>query len=217
MSSERQSLQRMIFLKLRDRIVYGVYTPGMSLPEKQICEEFGVSRTPLREAILKLQDMKLVTVVPRYGTHVAPVDLNEIRCAFELKIELEGLASELAAQHIQADTLGELKTVISEAERTLKGRGKKKHLRLLEIEARFHDIVREASENPILVEFLENLHFRCARLWSLSVSKAIPGEDMISQMKGVYQALEKGDSRAARRCMEDHVRYFVDKIKMQLL
>lgn len=57
------------------------YPPGMLLLEKDLCAEFKVSRTPLREAIQKLREMRLVTVIPRYGTHVSSLDINEIRCA----------------------------------------------------------------------------------------------------------------------------------------
>ena len=217
MVSENKSLQLMVFEKLRDRIVYGVYAPGMSLPEKEICEEFGVSRTPLREAILKLQAMNLVTVIPRYGTSVSPVDLNEIKCAFELKTDLEGLACELAAARIDAAGLEAMGRAIVEASRIIELDERERHLRLLEIEARFHEIVRQAAGNPILHEFLENLHFRCARLWSLSLSKSIPDQDLIEQMSGVYEALKAGDAKTARRLMENHVQYFVDKIRMQLL
>jgi len=217
MASDQKPLHNKIFETLRDRIVYGEYPPGTVLPEKDLCEEFGVSRTPLREAILKLEDMALVSVIPRYGTSVAAVDMNEMRCAFELKTQLEGLVGQLAAQRIKPEALNELDGVIEEATRLQKEEGKNRHFRLLEIEARFHEILRKAAENPILQEFLENLHYRCGRLWSLSLSETIPDEDMIDQMKKVSIALKEGDSKAARELMESHVQYFVDKIKMQLL
>lgn len=217
MSCDQKPLHNKIFETLRDRIVYGEYPAGTALPEKDLCEEFRVSRTPLREAILKLESMRLVTVIPRYGTSVAAVDMNEMRCAFELKTQLEGLAGQLAAKRIKPEALDELDGVIEEATRLQKEDGKNRHFRLLAIEARFHEILRKAAENPILQEFLENLHYRCGRLWSLSLSETIPDEDMIDQMRKVSIALKEGDSEAARELMEGHVQYFIDKIKMQLL
>jgi DNA-binding GntR family transcriptional regulator len=189
----------------------------MSLSEKELCEEFKVSRTPLREAILKLEEMKLVTVIPRFGTNVTPVDINEIRCAFEVKIKLEGLAGELAAERIKPDKLEDLNVAISVAAQLRKEQGKERHLRLLKIEFRFHEIIRQAAQNEILREFLDNLHYRCARLWGLSLSEVIPDEDIIDQMRRVYLALEERNSKAARQLMEDHVQYFIDKIKTLLL
>lgn len=217
MTAKSNTLQQKIFRTLRDRIIYGVYKPGQSLPEKDICHEFNASRTPLREAVLKLQDLRLVTVIPRYGTNVSPVDINDIRCAFELKVKLEGMASELAAQRITPDLLEKLNQSIEEGNRLSKEIEMENRFRLLEIEAGFHTIIRQASGNHILKEYSENLHLRCARLWSLEVSNWIPDTEIIKQMRAVYQALKKGDPVSARQLMEDHVEFFIDKVRMQLI
>jgi DNA-binding GntR family transcriptional regulator len=94
----KKSLHTDIYVTLRDRIVCLDIPPGTPLNEKELCEEFRVSRTPLREAIRKLEDLNLVTVIPRFGTHVSAMDLNELLCAMEIKVKLEGLASEAAAR-----------------------------------------------------------------------------------------------------------------------
>ena len=95
--------------------------------------------------------------------------------------------------------------------------GKDNRFRLLEIEAGFHDIIRQASGNHVLKEYLENLHLRCARLWRLKISQAIPDLEIIKQMKNIYQALKKKDPVSSRQLMEEHVAYFIDKARMQLL
>jgi DNA-binding GntR family transcriptional regulator len=190
------------------------YPPGKLLPEKNLCEEFKVSRTPLREAIQKLKEMKLVSVIPRYGTYISPVDINEIRSAFEVKIKLEGLAGETAARRITADKLAEMKALIEKADALLKVDG---HRHLIEIDAQFHEIIYQATQNPILQEMLENLHSRCARLWNSALSEVIPIATILTQLKEIYSSLEKRDSPKARQLMEEHVRYFIDQIKSQLL
>ena len=108
MNYPKKAPHEKIFQTIRDRIVYMEYAPGKPLPEKDLCEEFKVSRTPVREAVKKLEEMKLVTVIPRFGTYVAPVDINEIRSAFEVKLRLEGLAGEVAAKRITHDKLNEM-------------------------------------------------------------------------------------------------------------
>jgi len=190
------------------------YSPGKPLPEKELCQEFKVSRTPVREAIKKLEEMKLVSVIPRFGTYISPVDINEIRSAFEVKIKLEGLAGEVAAKRITHDKLAEMKSLIEEADVLLKGGG---HRHLIEIDTRFHEIIYQAAQNPILQEILENLHSRCARLWGSSLSGVIPIPEIIHQLKEIYSALEQRNPRMAGRLMEEHVRYFIDHIKSQLL
>lgn len=203
-----------IFRTLRDRIVYLEYPPGKLIPEKELCEEFGVSRTPLREAIKKLKEMKLVNVIPRYGTYVSPVDINEVRSAFEVKIKLEGLAGEVAAKRITHDKLDEMKALIQEADAVLKEDG---HRHLIEIDTRFHEIIYTATQNPILQEILENLHSRCARLWNSALSGLIPVSIIINQLKEIYASLEHRDRERASQLMEQHVRYFIDHIRSQLL
>ena len=210
----KKSPHEKIFETIRDRIVHLEYSPGKPLPEKNLCEEFRVSRTPVREAVKKLEEMKLVTVIPRFGTYVAPVDINEIRSAFEVKIKLEGLAGEVAAKRITHDKLTEMKSLIEEADVLLKGGG---HRHLIEIDTRFHEIIYQAAQNPILQEILENLHSRCARLWGSSLSSVIPVPEIIHQLKEIYSALEQRDPKTAGQLMEAHVRYFIDHIKSQLL
>jgi GntR family transcriptional regulator, rspAB operon transcriptional repressor len=203
-----------IFKTIRDRIVYMEYSPGKPLPEKELCQEFKVSRTPVREAIKKLEEMKLVSVIPRYGTYISPVDINEIRSAFEVKIKLEGLAGEVAAKRITHDKLSEMKSLIEEADVLLQEGG---HRHLIEIDTRFHEIIYQAAQNPILQEILENLHSRCARLWGSSLSGVIPIPEIIHQLKEIYAALEQRNPQRTGQLMEAHVRYFIDHIKSQLL
>ena len=217
MTFRENLLHRNIFQTLRDRIVHGEYPPGMGLSEQELCREFNVSRTPLREAFAKLESMKLVNIIPRFGTNVSPIDINEIRCAFEVKIKLESLAVELAVDRIDSEKLAALDHVIQEVAQLQEEDGQQRHRRLIELEKRFHRIILEASQNPILEEFLDNLHYRCARLWSSSLSEVVPNKDILNQLKNIYRALAEGNAKSAGRHMEQHIHYFIEKIKMRLL
>jgi len=217
MGSTENRLHRSIFQTLRDRIVHGEYPPGMGLSEKDLCREFNVSRTPLREAMAKLESMKLVTIIPRFGTNVSPIDIDEIRCAFEVKIKLESLAVELAVDRIDSEQLKALDGVIQEVVQLNEEDAHHRHYRLIELEKQFHRIILQAAQNPILEEFLDNLHYRCARLWSSSLSQVVPNEDILDQMKNIYRALAEGDAESAGRHMAQHIQYFIEKIKMRLL
>jgi DNA-binding GntR family transcriptional regulator len=190
------------------------YPPGMGISEKDLCKSFKVSRTPLREAIRLLEDMKLVTVIPRYGTYVSPVDINEIRCAFEVKIKLEGLAGAVAAKRITTDKLKELSDLIEKANVLLKEGGER---RLIEIDTNFHEIIYQSTQNPVLQEILENLQSRCARLWNSALGESVPVGEIISQLREIYMVLKKRDCEKAGQLLENHVRYFIDLIKNQLL
>lgn len=204
-----------IFETLRDRIVYLEYPPDMQLSEKELCEEFNVSRTPLREAVRKLEEMKLVTVIPRFGTIVAPVDIEEVRHAFEIKISLEGLAGALAAKRIISSDLKELETLIRQASND--GASENRLQSLISIDRRFHRIIHRSAQNPILTEVLENIHSRCARLWNSALSERIPMVDVVGQLEAIHQSLESRDAEKAESLLREHVRYFIEKVKVNLL
>lgn len=204
-----------IFEALRDRIVYLEYPPDMQLSEKELCEEFNVSRTPLREAVRKLEEMKLVTVIPRFGTIVAPVDIEEVRHAFEIKISLEGLAGALAAKRIISSDLKELETLIRQASND--GGSENRLQSLISIDRRFHRIIHRSAQNPMLTEVLENLHGRCARLWNSALSERIPMVDVLGQLEAIHQSLESRDAEKAEFLLREHVRYFIEKVKVNLL
>lgn len=214
MNFPKNSLSNKIFKILRDRIVFMEYPPGMGISEKDLCKSFKVSRTPLREAIRLLEQMKLVTVIPRYGTYISTVDINEIRCAFEVKIKLEGLAGAVAAKRITTDKLNELEALIEKADVLLKEGGERK---LIEIDTNFHEIIYQATQNPVLQDFLENLQSRCARLWNSALAESVPVEEILNQLKEIYLALKKRDCEKSCHLLENHVRYFIDLIKKQLL
>lgn len=206
-----------IFISLRNRIIYGDYPPGMSLSEKDLCEEFNVSRTPLREAIMKLKDIQLVNAIPGFGTHVTPIDISEIRCAFEVKMKLEELIGELAAERINAEELNQLEGLIKKADRILKKNDSERHRHLIEIDAQFHEIMCHASQNNILQEFQDNIHSRCARLWSSSLSKIVPNKEVIDQLRAIHAVVKKGDKKRAGQLMAGHVQYFIDKVRETLI
>lgn len=203
-----------IFVTLRDRIVYLEYLPGTLLSEKELCKEFRVSRTPLREAIRKLEDMGLVKSIPRFGTYVTAIDINEIRCAFEVKKKLEALVGALAARRISRDRLEELRKITEQVEASPEGTDNRK---LIELDARFHEVIYQAAQNPILKEFLENLHSRCARLWASNLSVVIPPREVVAQLRKIYDALREGDEEMAAKVLEDHVNFFIDRLKEKLL
>ncbi len=205
-----------IFRILRERIVYLEYPPGMIIVDKDLCAEFGVSKTPLREAILMLEQMGLVTVMPRYGTYVATIDLDAIRSGFEIKIKLDGLAGYMAAARITSARLDDLSKVLEET-RLLSEKKNPEHSSIVSIDARFHQIIYDATQNQILSDFLENLRCRCARLWDSSLQEVISFEDTLKQKESIFQALQNRDAEKAARLCEDHVQYFIDKIKMRFI
>jgi DNA-binding GntR family transcriptional regulator len=204
---EKPLLSRNIFKTIRDRIVYMDYPPGMNLSEKDLCKEFQVSRTPMREAFRRLEDMKLVSLIPRYGTCVSHINIDDIRCAYEVKITLEGLAGRLAAERITTDKLEELQTLIKDDG----------HRKLIVLDTNFHEIIYQSTQNPILEEMLENLQCRCARLWSSTIREKISRPEIVDELSEIYSSLKERDCEKTARLLESHVRNSIEVIKKQVL
>ena len=202
-----------LFLALRDRIVSGSYPPGTILSEKELTREFKVSRTPYREAIRKLEDMKLVTVVPRFGTYVREIALSEIMNAYEVRLRVETMAVEWAAKRRTEVDLAEFDTMIQEIRKwkvednpRLGGR----------LDASLHDLVCKASRNTILAETVNNLRRVCARIWTSSWVESYDFQKLIAHWADIYEAVKDRDSIRASAAMAAHIQDSIDLMKENL-
>ena len=200
-------------MALRDRIVYGFYPPGTVLSEKELTEEFKVSRTPYREAIRKLEDMKLVTVVPRFGTYVKEIALSEIMNAYEVRLRVETMAVELAAKRRTEDDLLEFEAIIQEI-----GEWKVEDNPRLggSLDESLHDLVCKSSRNTILAETVNNLRRVCARIWTSSWIESYDFQKLVSHWVDIYEALKNRDSSRASTVMAAHLQDSIELMKENL-
>jgi DNA-binding GntR family transcriptional regulator len=202
-----------LFVALRDRIVSGIYPPGVVLSEKELTQEFGLSRTPYREAIRKLEDMKLVTVVPRFGTYVREIALSEIMCAYEVRLRVETMAAELATKRRTEEELLEFATVIRDI----------KHWKVEEdprlggtLDASLHDLVCKASRNSVLSETVKSLRLVCARIWTSSWIESYDFQKLVAHWADIYEAMKDRDGARASAGIAAHIQDSIDMIKENL-
>ena len=196
---------------LKDRIVSGEYPPKTMLFEKKICEEFGVSRTPFREAIKKLSDLKLVEVVPRFGTYVSGVDLQEVKYAYEVRLTLEPLACRFSAERRTSEQLTELEALIEESETLIKN-----GLPLLsrsKFSMHCHKVVDEAAHNPLLAGELDRLRTVCARVTTSHLREKIPFPAIASQWRSICLAVKSEDGDAAEALMAEYIRAAINHMR----
>lgn len=111
---EYKPLRDVVFENLREAIVEGRLKPGQRLMEVQLAEQLGVSRTPVREAIRKLELEGLVVMLPRKGAYVANMSLKDLKDVLEIRASLEGLAASLAAERISDEDIKKLEFIIEE-------------------------------------------------------------------------------------------------------
>ena len=200
-------------MALRDRIVYGHYPPGTILSEKELTEEFKVSRTPYREAIRKLEDMKLVTVVPRFGTYVREIALSEIMNAYEVRLRVETMAVELAAKRRTEEELLEFEAIIEE----IRDWKVEDNPRLGgSLDESLHDLVCKASRNTVLAETVNNLRRVCARIWTSSWIESYDFQKLSSHWVDIYEALKNQDGSRASTVMAAHLQDSIELMKVNL-
>jgi DNA-binding GntR family transcriptional regulator len=197
-----QPLREVVCEALREAIISGVLKPGERLMEIQLAEELGVSRTPVREAIRKLELEGFVIMIPRRGTYVADLSIKDINEVFEVRTSLEVLAAGLATERITDDELEKMERLLVHiGEYIEKGDMDK----IVEADSQFHDILYQATRNDRLVQIISNLREQLTRFRSISM--AYPGrlKNTLEEHSRLVEALAARDQQLAERLATEHM------------
>jgi DNA-binding GntR family transcriptional regulator len=170
-----------------------------------------VSRTPFREAIKKLSDLKLVEVLPRFGTYVSGVDFNEVKHAYEVRLTLEPLACKLSAERRTTEQVTELEALIEESETLTKN--EPPLLSRSKFSGRCHKVIDEAAHNPLLAGELDRLRTVCARVTTSPLREKIPFLEIISQWRRICLAVKNQDRDSAEALMTEYIKGAIDNMR----
>lgn len=197
-----------VFAELKRRILLAEYRPGQALQEQELAHEFGVSRTPIREALIRLQAEGLVVMVHGRGVHVSETSVRELKEACELRHHLDGLVGKLVPERITPEELASLKRLVG----VMKGKTETAELRALDLQ--IHEAIDRATHNELLRATLESLRNKVARIWDLSVPA---GKDRyfagIEKEFGQFaKAVERKDGEECTRILRAHLARYIDQI-----
>jgi DNA-binding GntR family transcriptional regulator len=203
--------------EIQARVLSGATPVGTRLRQEALADEFGVSRTPVREALRQLQASGLVELLPNRGAVVRGPSAREIREAYEVRAELEGLAAELAAERISdrdLRRLQEAQRLFQDAVETLIARRARRREpwkdESLWVQANdlFHQAILDASANARLADTIADLHRSFPRnlTWAALSRSSRLLEENVEQHQAVLDAIERRDPAEARRSMVEHVR-----------
>ena len=197
-----QPLREVVCETLRDAIRKGILKPGERLMEIQLAEELGVSRTPVREAIRKLELEGYVIMMPRRGTYVANLSIRDVNEVFEIRTSLDSLASGLAAERITDEELESLQRLLVLISEYIESNNMEK---IVETDMQFHDLLYQASRNTRLVGIIYNLREQLTRFRSTSMS--FPGrlKATLDEHRQIVEAIAQGDVKAAQHAAEYHM------------
>jgi len=195
-------LREIVLEALKDAIVNGKLKPGERLMEQQVAEELCVSRTPVREAIRKLEIEGFIIIVPRKGAYVSDVSLKDIAQVFEVRAAMEALAAGLAAQRISDEQLGVLEKKLAEVESVAESLDLDS---IIQFDTDFHEIIYNASKNDRLVQILHNLREQIQRYRTTSLASPGRLKDTIKEHRELLEAISTRDVTLAQRVAKEHI------------
>jgi DNA-binding GntR family transcriptional regulator len=203
-------LREIVYEELRNLILTGKIKPGTRMMEIELAEDMGVSRTPIREAIRKLEKEGLVVIEPRKGAYASEVSVKDMEDILEVRANLEGLAAYLAAERMteaEKKALDEVKIKFREAV------NEGNMPEMISYDTKFHHMIVEASRNNHLIHMVEQLQELVLRFRYIYYKDFKRAEDMIPEHKQIFEEIVSGNGANARFEAFNHI----DKLKDMIM
>lgn len=200
--NEYLPLRDVVFNTLRRAILRGELKPGERLMEIQLANKLGVSRTPIREAIRKLELEGLVLMIPRRGAEVARITEKNMQDVLEVRKALEKLAAELACDRISPEQVVEMREAAKDFENILKTGD---ITQIAEADVRFHDIICFATDNQRLITLLNNLREQMYRLRVEYLKQTECYPQLLEEHDLIIRTIEEGRKEEASAIVEKHI------------
>ena len=200
--NEYLPLRDVVFNTLRQAILRGELKPGERLMEIQLANKLGVSRTPIREAIRKLELEGLVLMIPRKGAEVADITEKSLRDVLEVRKALEELAVQLTCDKITKEQIRELEQAAEQFKKTLKSND---ITEIAEADVRFHDIIYLATDNQKLILLLNNLREQMYRYRIEYLKRADKYSQLLAEHEEIIRHIEKKQKKEAAEIVCKHI------------
>ncbi|MCI6242823.1 MAG: GntR family transcriptional regulator [Lachnospiraceae bacterium] len=203
MAEDHSSLSAKVFHSIREDILNGKYQANEELKEKNIGEELGVSRTPVREALRQLELEGLVHIIPNKGAFVENVTLKDIKDIYEIRTLLEGLCARWAAENITKEQLEELEETVFLSDFHY---SKENWDQILVLDNRFHEIVYEACGSKELTRVLRDYHHYLQRIRRITLEQKERARASTDEHRAIAEALKARDAATAEECAKLHIK-----------
>ena len=200
--NEYLPLRDVVFNTLRQAILKGELAPGERLMEIQLAEKLGVSRTPIREAIRKLELEGLVLMIPRKGAEVAKISEKSLRDVLEVRRSLEELAIELACQRMTDEEIEQLGERQNDFKNAI---NKGNAMNIAETDEAFHDVIYLGTGNDKLVQILNNLREQMYRYRVEYLKEEQTRNLLVSEHEELVKAIREGDVQKAQDISFHHL------------
>ncbi len=209
MANKQNDTER-IYSIIKERIAAFEYKPGMYFKEKELSEEFGTSRTPIRDAITRLVAEGLVKVIPSRGTYVNKNSFKELIDVYEVRNHLMELAGNLAAKRISKNDIEKMKELLAELEK------EEDTDRIIQIDSKFHEIINASMKNEELARILNNLKIKYLSIWEYPIEEDY-FDNIRDDFRDLIEALEEKDEEKSGEILKNHVQRIMNYIKDKLI
>ncbi|HBH13728.1 MAG: Transcriptional regulator, GntR family [Clostridiales bacterium 38_11] len=208
--NEYKPLRDIVFETLKDAILKGKLEPKERLMEIQLADQLGVSRTPVREAIRKLELEGLVIMEPRKGAYVSDISYEDIIDTLEVREALETYAVKLAIEKNEAEKIEELESINNEFKKAFE---EDDIQRMVYLDTTIHNNILALSGNKKLISFMDALNEIMQRFRLIYFNESYNPESIIVEHFEVFKAIKAGDKIGAVKAMENHLSSLKDDIK----
>lgn len=203
-------LREIVYEELRNLILTGKIRPGTRMMEIELAEDMGVSRTPIREAIRKLEKEGLVVIEPRRGAYASEISLKDMEDILEVRANLEGLAAYLAAERMTSAEKEALREVSQKFGQAVTDGNMAD---MIAYDTKFHHMIVESSRNNHLIHMVEQLQELVLRFRYIYYKDFKRAEEMLPEHKRIYQEIINGNGTSARFEAFNHI----DKLKDMIM
>jgi len=204
------TLSEKVYRAFKRDIIHGVYQPGEALSEKDLAERYKGSRTPVREAAVRLQDERLLRIIPNRGYFVSQITLQVLNDIYEFRCAVECAAAQLAALK---GTDPELLRRLSElAQTSCRPDDRESCARFIEADTAFHVTVARLSRNQMLVQAVSEARSQMERIMFAAIDINYFGEAPSREHREILKAIQDHDSESARQRMYEHIMQSKDKV-----
>ena len=195
-------LREIVYEELKRQILVGEIAPGTRMMEVELAEDMGVSRTPVREAIRKLEKEGLVTIEPRRGAYASDISIKDMVDVLEVRQMLEGMAASMAAQKVTEEE----KLDFVEANSAYKNAVKKGNIEeIIRYDELFHQLIVSYSGNKTLNQLLSQVQELALRFIYIYYDDFSRYENMPVEHEEIEEAIISGDTQKAKVVAEEHV------------
>lgn len=196
------SLDKLAYQKIKEAILTFQFLPNQNLVEGELAAQLGISKTPVRDALMRLEKEGLVSRQPYKGTFVSEITNQDMVNIFEIRVVLEGLAVRLAAKALTQEDLEQMEVLVEQHEAALQ---EQDYVKASQINAKFHGIILQRCSNQRLREMLLNLDDHLKRYRLLSIAQGVRVEKSVPEHRHILTVLRGGDPDQAEEAMKEHL------------